>query len=151
MSDIAEILVLDDDDDDDFDEFDDFDDFRNARRRGRGRGRGRGRRGERRGRRGRRGRPTNIVRGTGSGRRRRSANAGPVLRHDTGGLSTGVLIEAGAQIMSAIQPLPAPPVGTGKAEVDVPNLMIYQQALAEHAKRDEQLRTLGSLASKFFA
>ena len=40
---------------------------------------------------------------------------------------------------------------TGKLEADMENLMLYQKALAEHAKRDEQLRTVGSLASKFFA
>lgn len=78
-------------------------------------------------------------------------NAGSILRKDTGGLSTGQLIEAGTQVLAAIQPLPTPPVATGKAEDDVANLVLYQTALAEHAKRDEQLRTIGSLASKFFA
>jgi hypothetical protein len=33
-------------------------------------------------------------------------------------------------------------------ETDVENLVIYQTALATHAKRDEQLRTLGSLLAK---
>jgi hypothetical protein len=78
-------------------------------------------------------------------------NAGPVVRHDTGGLSYGILIEAGAQVIAAIQPLPPAPVATGSIETDVANLTRYQRALAEHAKRDEQLRTLGSLASKFLA
>ena len=32
--------------------------------------------------------------------------------------------------------------------VDVGNLVTYQAALAQHAKRDEQVRTLGSLVSK---
>ena len=79
------------------------------------------------------------------------ANAGSIVRRDTGGLSTGVLVEAGAQVLAAIQPLPSAPVATGKLESDMENLMLYQKALAEHAKRDEQLRTVGSLASKFFA
>lgn len=78
-------------------------------------------------------------------------SAGSIIRRDTGGLSTGVLVEAGAQLLAAIQPLPTAPVATGKLEADMENLMLYQKALAEHAKRDEQLRTVGSLASKFFA
>ena len=68
-----------------------------------------------------------------------------------GGLSTGELVEVGAQILAAIQPLPAAPVATGKVEIDVGNLMLYQNALAVHAKRDEQLRTLGSLVGKLLS
>ena len=64
------------------------------------------------------------------------------------GLSTGELIEVAAQILAAIQPLPAAPVAAGEVETDVENLVIYQTALATHAKRDEQLRTLGSLLGK---
>ena len=130
--DIAEIVIIDDDDD-----LDD-DDYRNARRRSRSsrfRGR-RGRGGRSRGR---------IIRS------RPRHSAGSIIRRDTGGLSTGVLIDAGAQLLAAIQPLPNAPVATGKLEVDVENMILYQKALAEHAKRDEQLRTVGSLASKFFA
>ena len=33
-------------------------------------------------------------------------------------------------------------------ETDVENLVIYQTALATHAKRDEQLRTLGGLLGR---
>jgi hypothetical protein len=62
-----------------------------------------------------------------------------------------MMIEAGAQVLAAIQSLPLAPVATGKVEQDVANMVLYQAALAEHAKRDEQLRTLGSLASKLFA
>ena len=65
------------------------------------------------------------------------------------GLSTGELIEVAAQILAAIQPLPAAPVAAGEVETDVENLVIYQTALATHAKRDEQLRTLGALLGKF--
>jgi hypothetical protein len=129
--DIAEIVIVDDDDDLD-------DDYRNARRRSRpSRSRGRRSRGGRS-----RGR---IIRSN------PRQNAGSIVRRDTGGLSTGVLIEAGAQLLAAIQPLPNAPVATGKLEIDMENMMLYQKALAEHAKRDEQLRTVGSLASKFFA
>jgi hypothetical protein len=94
---------------------------------------------------------TAIIRRGGSRTTGGRWNAGSIVRKDTGGLSTGQLIEAGAQVLAAIQPLPNPPVATGKAEEDVANLVLYQTALAEHAKRDEQLRTIGSLASKFFA
>ena len=55
-----------------------------------------------------------------------------------------VLEEAAA----AIQPLPGAPPAQGHVETDVENLVIYQTALATHAKRDEQLRTLGSLLGK---
>ena len=42
-------------------------------------------------------------------------------------------------------------MATGETSTDLGNLILYQQAIAEHAKRDEQLRTVGSLAAKFFA
>jgi len=140
MQDYGDVVILDDED------FDD-EDFRNQRRDHRttvripsSRPGGRPRR------------PTAIVRPSrGTRIVRRPPNVGPVVRTDTGGLSYGVLIEAGAQVLAAIQPLPAPPVATGRVEIDVGNLMLYQQALAEHAKRDEQLRTVGSLANKLFA
>jgi hypothetical protein len=41
--------------------------------------------------------------------------------------------------------LPAAPTGQGDASTDLENLVTYQGALATHAKRDEQLRTLGNL------
>jgi hypothetical protein len=66
-----------------------------------------------------------------------------------GGLTTGELVEAGAALLAAIQPLPGAPGSTGHGETDMENLVIYQTALATHAKRDEQLRTLGSLLGKF--
>lgn len=61
------------------------------------------------------------------------------------GMTTGELIDTGIQLLAAIQPLPAAPVAQGEAGVDVENLVTYQTALATHAKRDEQLRTLGNL------
>ena len=69
-------------------------------------------------------------------------------RRGIAGLSTGELIEVAAQILAAIQPLPGAPGAQGHVETDVENLVIYQTALATHAKRDEQLRTLGSLLGK---
>jgi hypothetical protein len=61
------------------------------------------------------------------------------------GMTTGELIDTGIQLLAAIQPLPAAPVAQGEAGIDVENLVTYQTALATHAKRDEQLRTLGNL------
>jgi len=61
------------------------------------------------------------------------------------GMSTGELIDTAIQILAAIQPLPVAPTAAGEAGIDVENLVTYQGALATHAKRDEQLRTLGTL------
>ena len=65
-----------------------------------------------------------------------------------GNLSTGELVEIAAQVLSAIQPLPGAPVATGTQTTDTANLITYQTALATHAKRVEQVRTLGSLLGK---
>jgi len=65
-----------------------------------------------------------------------------------GNLTVGEVVELAAQILAAIQPLPGAPVAQGAMETDVENLVIYQTALATHAKRDEQLRTLGGLLGK---
>ena len=65
-----------------------------------------------------------------------------------GGLTIGQIIEMIAQAIAALQSLPTAPVGTQDVEKDVGNLVLYQTAIAQHAKRDEQLRTLGSLISK---
>lgn len=64
------------------------------------------------------------------------------------GMTTAELLEMGAQLLAAIQPLPGAPVAQGDVETDVENLVIYQTALATHAKRDEQLRTLGGLLAR---
>ena len=65
-----------------------------------------------------------------------------------GRISTGQLIEMVAQIFVSLMPLPAAPVATSDANTDVGNLILYQGSLASYAKRDEQVRTLGSLVSK---
>ena len=61
------------------------------------------------------------------------------------GMTTGEMIDTGVQVLAAIIPLPAAPTAQGETVTDVENLMTYQGALALHAKRDEQLRTLGNL------
>jgi hypothetical protein len=63
-------------------------------------------------------------------------------------LPTGEVLALAAQAFAALQSLPASPAPVGDVETDVSNLIAYQSALATHAKRDEQLRTVGSLLSK---
>ena len=63
-------------------------------------------------------------------------------------LTSGQLVELATQILAAIMPLPGSPTAQGHVETDVSNLITYQSALALHAKRDEQLRTIGSLVGK---
>jgi hypothetical protein len=63
-------------------------------------------------------------------------------------LPTGEVLALAAQAFAALQSLPAAPAPIGSTETDVANLITYQSALAQHAKRDEQLRTVGSLLAK---
>ena len=65
-----------------------------------------------------------------------------------GRLSTGQIVEMVAQAFAALQSLPAAPVATRETSTDVANLILFQNALAHHAKRDEQVRTLGGLVAK---
>ncbi|MBE7453842.1 MAG: hypothetical protein HS111_34730 [Kofleriaceae bacterium] len=66
-------------------------------------------------------------------------------------LPTGEVLALAAQAFAALQSLPAAPAPVGSTETDVSNLITYQSALAQHAKRDEQLRTVGALLSKLLA
>jgi len=95
-------------------------------------------------------RPTVIHSGGGrtSDRRAVVIQDEPQPKKLLGDLTTGEVVELAAQILAAIQPLPGAPSGAGDVETDVENLVIYQTALATHAKRDEQLRTLGGLLGK---
>ncbi len=65
-----------------------------------------------------------------------------------GKLTAGQIIEMVAQVFAALQSLPGAPVATQKLETDVANMVLYQGALASHAKRDEQVRTLGGIVAK---
>jgi hypothetical protein len=65
-----------------------------------------------------------------------------------GKMTTGQLIDVIAQIFAALMPLPTAPVATSDAPTDVGNLILYQSSLAQYAKRDEQVRTLGNLITK---
>ncbi len=64
------------------------------------------------------------------------------------GMTTGELLDTGVQLLAALLPLPAGPTAQGAAHVAVENLVTYQGALAHHAKRDEQMRTLGNLLAR---
>ena len=63
-------------------------------------------------------------------------------------INAPVLIDLVAQVFAALMPLPAAPVSTADPSTDVQNLLTYQTALAQYAKRDEQVRTLGNLITK---
>lgn len=65
-----------------------------------------------------------------------------------GNLDKGELVEIVAQVLASLMPLPGAPAPSGSASTDTANHILYQQALAQHAKRDEQLRTLGSIVGK---
>jgi hypothetical protein len=65
-----------------------------------------------------------------------------------GGMTGGQLVDLVAQIFAAVMPLPASPTATSDAATDVGNLVLYQTSLAQYAKRDEQIRTLGNLVTK---
>jgi hypothetical protein len=65
-----------------------------------------------------------------------------------GKVTAGQLVDLVAQIFAALMPLPAAPVSTADIGTDVGNLILYQGALAQYAKRDEQVRTLGNLVTK---
>jgi hypothetical protein len=63
-------------------------------------------------------------------------------------VTTGQIVEMVAELFAALQSLPAAPVATNTAETDIANSVLYQTALAQHAKRDEQVRTLGHLVAR---
>ncbi len=95
-------------------------------------------------------RPTVITGGSSSAGYYRPEYMGPASPDSFAsrfGMTTGELIDTGIQVFAAIQALPAAPTAQGEAHVDVENLITYQGALWQHAKRDEQLRTIGSLVA----
>lgn len=73
----------------------------------------------------------------------------PVVDRFTGSLKTGLLVDVAAQVLAAMASLPQAPMATRDVARDLANLIAYQTALAEHAKRDEQVRTAGALARLF--
>jgi hypothetical protein len=73
----------------------------------------------------------------------------PVVDRYTGTLKLGLILDAAAQVLASMASLPAAPVATGEGRTDFANIIAYQTALAQHAKRDEQIRTAGALARLF--
>jgi len=69
-----------------------------------------------------------------------------------GGLNSvniGTLVDLIGQGFAAIRSLPTPPpTATGESSSDITNLGLYQQALAEHGKTDEQIRTAVHIIGK---
>lgn len=67
-----------------------------------------------------------------------------------GRMTLGQVAELAAQAVAALMSLPQPPSPEveGDPNTNIANLVIYQNELAKHAKRDEQLRTLGSLVAR---
>jgi hypothetical protein len=75
----------------------------------------------------------------------------PVVDRWTGTVRLGLILDAATQILASMASLPGAPTATGHSLTDTQNLIAYQKALAEHAKRDEQIRTVGALARLFLA
>lgn len=71
-----------------------------------------------------------------------------VLQAMFGKITLGQLVDLGAQIYAAAQKLPTAPTATANVTDNFANLITYQGALASHAKRDEQVRTIGALVGK---
>ena len=64
------------------------------------------------------------------------------------GINLGSLVDLVGQGFAAIRSLPTPPTSSGDSGTDVANLTLYQQALAEHGKTDEQIRTAVQIIAK---
>src|SRR4051812_48191 len=58
-----------------------------------------------------------------------------------GGINIGQVIDLVGQGFASLKALPAAPSSTGDVATDVANMTLYQRALAEHGKLDEQIRT----------
>jgi hypothetical protein len=65
-----------------------------------------------------------------------------------GGMHAGQVISLVADALAAFRSLPAAPAPTAELTTDVANSVIYDKALAQHAKTDEQIRTIGHLVAK---
>jgi hypothetical protein len=65
-----------------------------------------------------------------------------------GRVNVGQLVELIGAGFAALKSLPTAPVSTGDVATDVANLVIYQQAIAEHGKLDEQIRTGATIIAK---
>lgn len=67
-------------------------------------------------------------------------------------INVGSLVDIAAQAFASFAPLPAAPAAAvPPATFDPQNLVTYQTGLAEHAKRDEQVRLIGAVAKMLLA
>lgn len=73
-----------------------------------------------------------------------SPTAGSLL----GRLTLGEIIKHAADGFAALKSLPPPPSPQAETATNVQNLILYQSALAEHAKFDEKIRTFGAILAK---
>ena len=65
-----------------------------------------------------------------------------------GNMQAGQVIAMIAEALAAFRSLPAAPVATKDIATDIANGVTYDTALAQHAKTDEQIRTIGHLVAK---
>ncbi len=65
-----------------------------------------------------------------------------------GNMQAGQVIAMIAEALAAFRSLPAAPVSTKDVATDIANGITYDTALAQHAKTDEQIRTIGHLVAK---
>ena len=65
-----------------------------------------------------------------------------------GNMQAGQVIALIAEALAAFRSLPAAPVATKDIATDIANGVTYDTALAQHAKTDEQIRTIGHLVAK---
>jgi len=64
------------------------------------------------------------------------------------GIDLGEVVERGVNLVAAWQSLPSAPTVSGDPSKDVGNMILYQEALADHAKTDERVRAFGGLAAQ---
>ena len=64
------------------------------------------------------------------------------------GVSIGSIVDLIGQGFAAIRSLPTAPTSSGDAATDMANLVLYQTALAQHGKSDEQIRTAVHIIGK---
>jgi hypothetical protein len=65
-----------------------------------------------------------------------------------GGMTSAQVIELIGQGFAALQSLPAAPAAVGDPAKDLPNMILYQTALADHAKSDERIRTVANIVAR---
>jgi len=76
---------------------------------------------------------------------RRSSSRPPIVNSKYGSLKWGLIADAAAKALAAVQPLPGAPTMGEDATRNLQNLADYHAALAGHAKASQQLHTLGSI------